>query len=278
MQALVSIIIPCFNSKKWISQTLNSVVSQTYKNWECIIVDDGSTDEVEKELSKWLIKDCRFKVLRQDNQGVATARNNGIEASQGEILLTLDSDDLISADYLELAVEIFNSNPSAKVIYSRANKFGEINKEWNLPQYSIKNLAINNVIFNAGFFRKSDWLNVGGFDSNINGMEDWEFWIAILKEGGEVVKIDKVCFHYRIRKNSRNHKLNKMQIDDVQKYITLKHIDFYMDQFGSYPSLAKKVEDIKLSFAYKLKSEKFIINLFTKRFLGFIIFKNVKYY
>lgn len=107
MQPLVSVIIPCYNKAAFLAEALDSVFMQSYSNWECIIINDGSLDNTQNIAKSYAIKDNRFKYLCQDNQGVSIARNNGIKASSGIFILPLDADDTIEPTYIEKAVNHF---------------------------------------------------------------------------------------------------------------------------------------------------------------------------
>src|SRR5690606_12284070 len=110
---LVSIIIPTFNRAHLISNTLNSVLNQTYTNWECIVVDDGSSDNTKEKVEKFLEKDKRFKFFQRPNDrlpGGNAARNFGFEQSKGTFIHWFDSDDLMHPDNIKVKVEQFEAN------------------------------------------------------------------------------------------------------------------------------------------------------------------------
>ena len=150
---------------------------------------------LKKISEKWLKKDSRFQYYHQKNKGVSSARNLAITKSVGKFILPLDSDDLISEDYIELAVNKFNENSSLKIVYCKARKFGEIEEDWNLPKFNIKTLLKGNIIFNTALYKKIDWEKIGGYDESLKeGYEDWDFWLGLLKEGGNVYSNSKKLF------------------------------------------------------------------------------------
>ncbi|ANF50408.1 hypothetical protein A0O34_07705 [Chryseobacterium glaciei] len=243
MFPLISIIVPCYNQAEYLDECLQTVLEQTFQNWECIIVDDGSPDNTEEVAKRWVEKDSRFKYLYKSNGGLSSARNAGIEIAAGEWILPLDCDDKIGNQYLKLAEEKFNEN--YKIIYCNAEKFGSQNGFWQLPDYSRKTLAVENIIFCTAFFRKNDWKRVNGYDTNlIYGWEDWEFWISILKDGGEVYKINEICFYYRIKETSMITEMSSidgnMKIMTSKNIIYKKHIAFFTKELGSFQSLYKQ--------------------------------------
>jgi len=274
---LVSIIVPCYNQAQYLDEALQSVLVQTYNNWECIIVNDGSPDNTEEVAKKWIKTDNRFKYLYQENGGVSSARNLGITHASGEYILPLDADDKIAESYVELAVLFFIEDPILKVVYCKAVKFGDENGLWNLDQFSLENLAKTNMIFCSAMYRKTNWIKIGGYDINMQyGWEDWEFWISLLKYGGDVKQIDKVGFYYRVNKKSREKNLVADQMKSLLEYLSIKHADFFVKQFGSFTSLNHTIIDIKRDYELKLKSEKFLIDVFCKKFFGFSVFGKYK--
>ncbi|HEU4496898.1 MAG TPA: glycosyltransferase family 2 protein, partial [Flavobacterium sp.] len=97
----MSIIVPCFNQSQYLGEALQSVSEQTYTDWECIIVNDGSPDDTEEVSKEWCEKDARFKYLYKENGGLSSARNAGIAVAGGEYILPLDADDKIAPEYAE---------------------------------------------------------------------------------------------------------------------------------------------------------------------------------
>ncbi len=228
MSELISVIVPCYNQAQYLDECLQSVLDQTYQNWECIIVNDGSPDDTEQISKKWTEKDVRFKYFKKNNGGLSSARNFGIEHSQGEFILPLDSDDCISDNYLEDCIHEITQYNDIKVIYGKGQFFGEKNGEWILPKYSFDELKRINIIFCSAVFRKSDWLLNKGYDEKMKyGLEDWEFWLNLMKRGGEARQIHSCTFFYRIKGGSMLRSLNDTQIHYLYKHVFCKHKELY---------------------------------------------------
>lgn len=224
---LVSIIIPCYNSESYIEETIHSVLESTYRNIEIIIVNDGSTDNSELIVRNISATHSNIFLLSQVNSGPAAARNNGIKNAKGEYILPLDADDLIGNEYLEKAVDVLAKNEHIKIVYCEAEFFGERCGKWNLPSFRIEKLAIDNMIFCSALYRKKDWLQAGGYDERMTwGWEDWEFWISMLKNGGDAYRLPFVGFKYRVRKNSRRKSTNKAAKKRTIALINEKHPEF----------------------------------------------------
>ena len=259
---MISVIVPCYNQAQNLDECLQSVLDQTYPDWECLIVDDGSPDKTEEIARQWIKKDSRFRYLKKENGGLSSARNAGIKEAIGQWILPLDADDKIDVHYMEIAEKEFEKNYS--VIYCQAQKFGNENGAWILPEYNMENLAIGNMIFCTSFFRKTDWFEIGGFDESLlTGWEDWDFWISLLKKNKKVLKLNRVCFYYRIKDNSMlttlfNEK-GKEKKRTTLRYIILKHIDFFVDYIVDFHQIKEQnrdlkteLNDIKNSRSYKL--------------------------
>ena len=270
---LVSIIVPCYNQAQFLEEALQSVLSQTYTAWECIIVNDGSPDNTEDIAQNWVKKDARFKYLYQDNKGVSSARNLGIENSSGAFILPLDADDKIAPNYISLAVQAFFDDDSLKLVYCHAEKFGDERGKLELPPFSLQALSRVNIVFCSALYRKEDWLRVGGYDCNmIKGLEDWEFWIAILKDGGHVKCLDATSFYYRIKNKSRQTELKSNDFKTLIDYLSIKHADFFVAQYGSFIDLNNKIKQIENEKYSQLKSKKFVIDVFFKTFFCITFF------
>ncbi|MCI5161842.1 MAG: glycosyltransferase family 2 protein, partial [Candidatus Electrothrix sp. AX5] len=188
----VSVVIPCYNQGAFIDETINSVLAQTCQDFEIIVVNDGSTDPfTAKHLQQ--LNFPKTRVLHTENQGLSSARNNGIREAQGEYILPLDADDRIGPTYLEQAVRLLDADPAVGIVYCKARFFGDRNGEWQLPEYSLEEMLLNNVIFCTSFFRRADWEEVGGFDpAMIYGWEDYDFWLSLIERGRQVQRIPEI--------------------------------------------------------------------------------------
>lgn len=273
MNNKISIIVPCYNQAQYLDECLQSVLAQTYENWECIIVNDGSPDDTEVVAKKWVEKDNRFQYLYKKNGGLSSARNAGITIAKGIYILPLDADDKIASNYCELAIQEFINDADLKLVYCLAEKFGDEQGLWQLPEFSMQAMAKNNIIFCTAFFKKTDWVEVGGYDENmIYGLEDWEFWISILKSGGRVKRVDAICFFYRVKSFSMAKDLDVNKTEFLNSYVNRKHIDFFLTHLGSYQKVLKELTIKDFEFKNKLKNKRFVLDIFFKTFFGFTLF------
>lgn len=271
----VSIITPCYNDGIYIEETIGSILSQTYKNLEIIIIDDGSEDTHTIDILKKLDLRDNIKVIKTNHVGPAEARNIGIKYASGEYILPVDSDDLIDSTYIEKAVMCMNSDDKLGIVYCHADLFGNKTGSWELPDYSIDKMLIDNIIFVTALFRRTDWEQVGGFKSNMeHGMEDYDFWLSIIELGREVYQLPEVLFHYRVKDSSRTTKFHK-SIDNVKetyRNIYLQHKILYERYKDKYAIVLRDalIECIFMNRAYS-ESMAFIERLNRIPFLKYLI-------
>ena len=243
---IVSIIIPAYNSGNYLAETLNSVLSQTYSDWECIIMDDGSTDNTFSIAQEYSKKDNRFHYFIQTNQGPAVARNNAIKQSIGEYILPLDADDLIADTYIEKATNYFTIHPETTLVYCKANFFGCENGEWELPEFKYDSFIWQNCICSCAMYRRKDYDNTPGYNPNmIYGDEDWDFWLSLLSETSVVHCIDEILFHYRIRESSRTISSLSPNIEKTKRQIYWNHPNIYQSYLNDIVLLHEQNNGLK---------------------------------
>lgn len=229
---LVSIIIPCYNHGRYLIETLDSVLSQTYSQWECIVVDDGSIDDTENIVSLYTKKKRNIKYIYQENQGVCVARNAGIEKSLGKYILFLDGDDKISTNFLEISVPILEDNSSIKLVTPVVYFFGRYKGQYMLPEYTMEKLLSRNIFVITSLCRKDDIQRINGFNILMKkGLEDWDFWISLLSGGGDVVNCECISFYYRILTKSRNRTITDSDMLDLRKIVWMNHRELYAKYF-----------------------------------------------
>lgn len=227
----VSVVIPCYNYGKYLVDAVESVLGQTYDDYEIIIVDDGSNDtETIEVLDKINEVHPEILMVRQENQGVSAARNNGIKSSKGEYILILDADDKIEPEMLMKCVEEIEKDAEIGFIYTNVKYFGEYDFVLRKQEYSFYDLLLANYIVVASLFRKKAWEDVGGYDEKMkNGFEDWEFFIRMGKNGwfGRLIKEPLFC--YRKHGKSVNYEAAKKH-EEIISYIREKHADIYSEE------------------------------------------------
>lgn len=131
----VSIIVPCYNHAKYLEECIESIKDQSYSNWECIIVDDGSTDDTQSVSRK--LENEKIRYVHQENKGLSGARNTGIRNATGDYILPLDADDTLNPLALEKMIAVFTQKPETLIVFSDTVTFGHTHKNLiyrkNLP-------------------------------------------------------------------------------------------------------------------------------------------------
>lgn len=224
----VSVVISCYNLGASLDEAVNSVLAQTFTDYEIIIVNDGSTDPPTCQLLSDYSKP-KTRVFHIENSGVAVARNKGIEEASGEYILPLDADDRIGRTYLEKTVEVLEQKKNVGIVYCHCELFGAVNGKWNMPSFSLPHQLMDNLIFSAAMFRKADWKVARGYDPALQyGWEDWDFWLSLLENGTQVFRLPDVLFYYRIRPNSRERSINFIRRCFLMLKIVRKHYWLYL--------------------------------------------------
>ena len=218
---LVSVIIPAYNIDKYLAETLDSVLAQSYTYFEVVIVNDGSTDRTLEIAQEYAAKDDRIQVISQVNQGVSAARNHGIRVTTGELLAFLDGDDRWHPNKLNAHVnhfqEVKNLGMSfAKVAFITSD--GSDTKQCSnskLTNFKPEDFYVENLVVTPSnvVIRRSTIDSVGHFELKLNGSEDQELFFRIAWSGAIVEGLDQVLTEYRIVENSASANLHHMEED-----------------------------------------------------------------
>lgn len=217
---MITIVIPTYNRDKYIGETIESCLSQSYPATEIIVVDDGSTDNTEE-----IVKQFPVTYIKKENGGVASARNLGIKNAKTKYVLPLDSDDTLDKDYLKSMIEMMDGKDNRVVSTWIRKMFHDGTFEnvcWPSPP---KHIFQVNFASSCSMFSKSAWEKISGYDEDrlLMGWEDWEFWIRLYQSGCEFKIIEKHLFNYRIHDGptiSSNFEKDKIRL---QEYMSKKH-------------------------------------------------------
>ncbi len=200
----VSVVIPLYNQAAFVKDAIDSLLNQTFKNFEVIVVNDGSTDnslEVVKELQE-KYKELDLKIINQKNCGLSCARNRGIKESKSSLILPLDADDKLSFDAIEEYLKGFKES-SADIIVADTQNFGESSHYGEKSKLDFLVLPYENKFNYCALYKKRVWEEVGGYKLNMDGgYEDWEFWISCYERGYKFHFVKKALFFYRVKKES----------------------------------------------------------------------------
>lgn len=212
--SLISIIVPCYNIGDYLSETLDCLIRQTVQDWECIIINDGSTDHTHEIAMSYVKKDRRFQYIKQENQGLSASRNKGLQNAKGEFIQFLDADDLLGSDKFENQLAAFRKNRKSDIIYSEYLCFRNknINNVWTYSRVLIKGSPLKDFILNwerdlsipihCFLYRRSCFSRWGQFDETLPNHEDWDIHIRFAIAGARYTMIPGRTAFYRIREHS----------------------------------------------------------------------------
>jgi len=191
----VTVVIPYFNHGRYLGEAVRSAVRQTAGEPRIVVVDDGSTDAESLRALEDLPD--RVEIVRQDNAGPAAARNAGIRRTDTPYLLMLDADDRLPEDALAVLLEALESDPQAGYAYGTMRHFGDWSGEVSFPDFDPFRLLYRGIVGWIGLLRRRCWEDVGGYDEELGGMEDWNLTLAALERGWHGRKVDHVVLDYR---------------------------------------------------------------------------------
>lgn len=222
---VIAVIIPCYNDDVFLEEALDSLYRQTLQEWECVVVDDASTNQ---ETRKCLdaINDPRITVVRHEcNKGQAAARNTGIRLTSAPLIFLLDSDDQLMPNALELTVKAFGERPDVDLFYPDYDRFGAVNDVFVPPAMDFYHLIKCYFVLCSSPFRRSAWEKISGFcedDVLRIGMEDVDFHFSLLESGATFAHLPNVIYRYRSTPESSS---DRMQIHNyrIRRFIADRH-------------------------------------------------------
>ncbi len=246
----VSVVIPTFNRAHLLRDALDSVLQQTFQDFEIVIVDDGSTDGTTELVQT--ISDTRIRYFTQDHRGVAAALNHGWQNARGTYIGRLDSDDCWSPTLLQELVNALEANPKIAVAYARAqgmNANGEsltqlIGAQEKFPSETLKSLVYGDFVSPMAVLIRRDALaQVGGYDESLIANEDWDLWLR-LAQNFQFAYVPRVLARYRY------HAQNLTRTDSAQMERVMRDRVRVLDKFFAQPIILPNILEIK-TLAYR---------------------------
>jgi glycosyltransferase involved in cell wall biosynthesis len=226
IRPLITIIIPAYNYASYIPEAIESLQSQTHKNWECIVVDDGSTDNTSDIIKQLQLIESRIKYIYQNNQGLSATRNTGLKNADGEYIQFLDADDLIESEKLERQLDFLMQNPQFHIIYGETRYFrnefpderrfslSEPDLKW-MPEISgddneellLALIKENFIPVNAPLLKREVIDKIKEFDPYLGMFADWDFWLKCAVSGFRMkfLPMEKTLALVRIHSLSMTH-------------------------------------------------------------------------
>jgi glycosyltransferase involved in cell wall biosynthesis len=222
-KALISVIIPAYNQGAYLADTLQSILNQSYQYWECIIVNDGSTDDTAIIAREWATKDARFQYIPKENGGVSSARNAGLKKASGAYIQFLDGDDVIGPDKFKASLEA-----NADIVVSDFKMFRVSMNDPSAPFCVLKKELLNyetvlsqwdnnfNIPIHCGFFAQHI-LKDFTFNETLKAKEDWLLWIYVFRQSSQVVFIPMPLAFYRLHPKSMT--MDKVHMNNYEERV-----------------------------------------------------------
>jgi GT2 family glycosyltransferase len=207
---LVTVIMPAYNVALYLREAVESVVAQTYHDWELVIVDDGSTDETGSIARECVELDDRIRLVRQENRGLAGARNTALETGRGEFFALLDSDDIWDPGFLEAQMDVFARYPETALVSGSARFLGGAKNGQparpriaGAPVLTLEQMIADEAaVFIMTTFRREVVDTIGRFDASKRRSEDWDFWLRAVSAGFVFRRNWTALAWYRVREGS----------------------------------------------------------------------------
>ncbi len=238
---LISVIIPVYNVEKYLNKCISSVINQTIKNIQVILIDDGSTDNSGPMCDEWAKKDKRITVIHQKNQGVSISRNKGIDVSKGKYITFIDSDDYIDTNYFEEMINIAINNNYPDIIkfqsYLEVKNFQKKSKNSVNGYLDLKtdlNTLLKMFLVNHEFgsvcnsFFKKELIKNNKFNKEFSYGEDYLFYFLNLLAASNIFISDNAYYHYAINEYSATRKNDSSKL--IKKIVDHYRIDLFIDK------------------------------------------------
>lgn len=280
---MISVIIPCYNQSKFLEYSLKSVSNQRFKNWECIVVDDGSLDDTREIAEYWCRKDPRFLYFFQRNSGLSSARNLGLEKASGDYIQFLDADDYLDERKFDLSIDLLEKSKLNLIISDfrtfqndikiSSDAFCELTEE----ELTYKKILFEwdetfNIPIHCGLF-KSEIIEGTRFQENLNAKEDWIFWLILFqKKSVKPGFIDKPLAYYRMHDDNMSRRKDFMEenLIKARKYLTYvvppeDCIEYYEKEVEKRDIKIKQLEN---HIKNNRKTKTYRLSAFLKRILN----------
>jgi len=209
----ISVVMSVYNGERFLTESVESILNQTFENFEFIIINDGSTDDSGKILCEYAKKDSRIIIIEQENQGLTYSLNKGISITRGKYIATMDADDISLPIRLDEQYKALTSNPKAVLsacFYEIVDKNGSVIRPVYIPKCNIKRwlLDVNRLCHSSVMFSKEAFDKAGGY--RLKYAQDYDLWLR-LAEQGDIIVIDKVLHKYRFNPSSLSFKKQQEQ-------------------------------------------------------------------
>lgn len=280
----VSVILPIYNSEKYIRDAVESILNQTFHKFELLaIYDNGTTDNSPKILSEYSKLDNRVVPINIGNKrGIVNALNYGIEKSIGKYIARMDADDISCKERFKKQIEFLDKHTDVDVVGTSIEVFGDIdyesklyNEDWFNKQFDYESFEETERIFLRGcaiahptaMFRKDKVVKIGCYREEYEESEDYDLWMRIIKSGGKIAKLEDKLLKYRMHEQSKTNSSYNLGKYRIMRFVMGLRCDYIKDK---YISSDKKYIIVGSNELAKLAKEVILNRLDNKNFLGYV--------
>jgi len=226
----VSIVIPVFNAGRYLTRALDSAEAQTERDFEVVVVDDGSIDRRTHKILDQAAERPGVTVHRTENRGPSAARNLAIERSRGAYILPLDADDYLAPTYLEKTIPVLDAEPALGVVYTWVGLVGGHHGTWKTGGFGVRELLTRCTIHVTSLYRRRLWEDVGGYDPRfVESCEDWDLWLGAAARGWKGRCVPEVLVYYRRSASSREKHARTPGVSaQLMRTLVEKHRPLYL--------------------------------------------------
>jgi len=224
----VTVVIPCYNHGQYLDDAVDSILAQTFDDYEIVVVNDGSTDPFTCELLANYDRP-KTRVMHRENGRMSAARNTGIRATDSRYICTLDADDRFAPTFLEKGVTILDSppTPDAGVVTCGVQNFGERTGTRFPSGGGLLDFLVRNSCAASALYRRKCWEDVGGYnEAMVRGYEDWDFWISVCEHGWLVHVVPEVLLYYRTSQSSMVVASDRVRVELVEQLIENHRVSY----------------------------------------------------
>lgn len=286
-KVFVSVIIPVYNSEKYLEETIQSVLNQTIPNWELIIIDDGSLDSSVQIAEKFRMKDSRIKLIQKQNTGVSDSRNIGLKNANGKYVSFLDSDDIWLPNNLEAKVDLLEKTDSDG-IYSFCETIDEYSKKTGITKKGSAHFTLNDILlWKANYitipsglvFKTESIIFNGGFNEQLSNNADQELLMRLLANNNKIILYEYVTWYYRVHSSNMSSNVSIMEKDTLLTYSIASKKKYFKNYFFKTKCFAKMYLVLSGSWWKNGKNKKNGLIYLAKAFItnpvytSFLIFK-----
>lgn len=234
---MISVVMPVYNGEKFLKQSIESILNQTYNDFEFIIINDGSTDNSLEIIKRYVAIDERIILISQENKGIVEALNKGIDISSGKYIARMDCDDISLPNRFKVQLDFMRENTNVDILGTYISAIGQsedemrrVEKWFNVSvtdKNKLERSLVSTVLCHPSIIMTSEFSKKNKYDSKYPQIEDYELFLRAISKGYKLCNIQEVLFKYRVHEDSKSHIERNQQINIIKQRISSKIKNLY---------------------------------------------------